>query len=136
GASTWNNGSYEPELNLVYWGTSNPWPDHNADLRAGDNLYSCSVIALDADTGKLKWYYQFTPHDTHDWDATQIPILLDGEFRGKQRKLMAWANRNGFFYLLDRTNGEFLVGKAFVRQTWNKGFDDRSEERRVGQQWR
>jgi alcohol dehydrogenase (cytochrome c) len=125
GASTWNTGSYDPELNLVYWGTSNPWPDYNADFRAGDNLYSCSVIALDADTGKLKWYYQFTPHDTHDWDATQVPILLDGEFRGRQRKLMAWANRNGFFYLLDRATGEFLLGKNFVKQTWVKGFDDK-----------
>lgn len=125
GASTWNNGAYDPELNLVYWGTSNPWPDYNGDFRAGDNLYSCSVIALDADTGKLRWYYQFTPHDSHDWDATQIPILFDAEFRGKPRKLMAWANRNGFYYLLDRSTGEFLLGKAFVRQTWNDGFDDK-----------
>ena len=124
GASTWNIGSYDPELNLIYWGTSNPWPDYNTDFRAGTNLYSCSVIALDADTGKLKWYYQFTPHDAHDWDSTQVPILLDGEFRGRQRKLMAWANRNGFYYLLDRSTGEFLTAKAFVRQTWNKGFDD------------
>ena len=125
GASTWNNGSYDPELNLVYWGTSNPWPDYNGDFRAGDDLYSCSVLALDPDSGKLKWHYQFTPHDTHDWDSTQIPILLDGEFRGRQRKLMAWANRNGFFYLLDRSTGEFLLAKAFVKQTWLKGFDDR-----------
>ena len=125
GASTWNSGSYDPELNLVYWGTSNPWPDYNGDFRAGDNLYSCSVIALQADTGKLKWHYQFTPHDLHDWDATQIPILLDGEFRGQRRKLMAWANRNGFFYLLDRDTGEFLLAKNFVKQTWVKGFDDK-----------
>ncbi len=125
GASTWNSGAYDPELNLVYWGTSNPWPDYNGDFRAGDNLYSCSVIALDGDTGKLKWYYQFTPHDLHDWDATQIPVLLDGEFRGQRRKLMAWANRNGFYYLLDRATGEFLVGKNFVKQTWMKEFDDK-----------
>ena len=77
GVATWNNGSYDPETNTVFWGTSNPWPDYNGDFRAGDNLYSCSVLALDPDTGKLKWHYQFTPHDTHDWDATQIPILLD-----------------------------------------------------------
>jgi alcohol dehydrogenase (cytochrome c) len=125
GASTWNSGSYDPELNLVYWGTSNPWPDYNGDFRAGDNLYSCSVLALDADTGKLKWHYQFTPHDSHDWDATQIPVLLDAEFRGRRRKLMAWANRNGFYYLLDRDTGEFLLAKNFVKQTWAKGFDDK-----------
>jgi alcohol dehydrogenase (cytochrome c) len=124
GASTWNNGSYDPETNTLYWGTSNPWPDYNGDFRAGDNLYSCSVLALDPDTGKLKWYFQFTPHDLHDWDSTQIPILLDGEFRGQQRKLLAWANRNGFFYLLDRTDGKFLLAKNFVKQTWAKGFDD------------
>src|SRR5437763_390236 len=102
GASTWNNGSYDPDLNLLYWGTSNPWPDYNGDFRAGDNLYSCSVLAINPDTGKLKWHYQFTPHDTHDWDATQIPILLDGPYRDRPRKLMAWAARNGSYYLLDR----------------------------------
>jgi alcohol dehydrogenase (cytochrome c) len=125
GVATWNNGSYDPETNTVFWGTSNPWPDYNRDFREGDNLYSCSVVALDADTGKLKWHYQFTPHDTHDWDATQIPVLLDAPFRGRQRKLMAWAARNGFYYLLDRDNGEFLTAKAFVRQTWARGFDDK-----------
>jgi alcohol dehydrogenase (cytochrome c) len=124
GVATWNNGSYDPETNTVYWGTSNPWPDYNGDFRKGDNLYSCSIIALDADTGKLKWYYQLTPHDTHDWDGTQIPILFDGYFRGRDRKLMAWAARNGFYYLLDRNDGQFLLAKAFVRQTWAKGFDD------------
>ena len=124
GVATWNNGSYDPETNTVFWGTSNPWPDYNGDFRKGDNLYSCSVVALDADTGKLKWYYQLTPHDTHDWDATQIPILFDAPFRGRDRKLMAWAARNGFYYLLDRNNGEFLLAKSFVRQTWAKGFDD------------
>ncbi len=125
GVSTWNNGSYDAETNTLFWGTSNPWPDYNRDFREGDNLYSCSVLALDADTGKLKWHYQFTPHDTHDWDATQIPILLDAPFRGRQRKLMAWAARNGFYYLLDRDSGEFLTAKAFVRQTWVKSFDDK-----------
>src|SRR6516162_2771412 len=125
GVATWNNGSYDPETNTVYWGTSNPWPDYNGDSRAGDNLYSCSVLALDADTGKLKWHYQLTPHDTHDWDATQIPILFDAPYRGSPRKLMAWAARNGFYYLLDRNSGEFLFAKNFVRQTWVRGFDDK-----------
>ena len=124
GASTWNNGSYDPKLNLVYWGTSNPWPGYNGDYRKGDNLYSCSVIALDADTGKLKWHFQFTPHDLHDWDATQIPILLDADFEGQPRKLIVWPNRNGFFYVLDRATGEFLHAKSYVRQTWAKGIDE------------
>jgi alcohol dehydrogenase (cytochrome c) len=124
GAATWNTGSYDPELNTLYWGTGNPWPDTNGDVRLGDDLYSCSVIALDADTGKLKWHFQFTPHDVHDWDSTQVPVLADGEFRGRARKLLLWPNRNGFFYVLDRQNGEFLLAKAFVKQTWTKGFDD------------
>ena len=123
GASTWNTGSYDPDTNTVFWGTSNPWPDYNDDFRAGDNLYSCSVLALDPDTGKLKWHYQFTPHDLHDWDATQNPVLVDTEFLGQVRKVLAWPNRNGFFYLIDRTNGKFLSAKAFVKQTWNDGFD-------------
>ncbi|MBM3782880.1 MAG: PQQ-dependent dehydrogenase, methanol/ethanol family [Acidobacteria bacterium] len=123
GASTWNSGAYDPDLNLVYWGTSNPWPDYNGDFRKGDNLYSCSVIALDAETGKLRWFYQFTPHDLHDWDATQVPVLFNGDYQGKPRKLMAWPNRNGFYYLLDRATGEFLLAKSFVRQTWVRGFD-------------
>jgi alcohol dehydrogenase (cytochrome c) len=125
GVATWNNGAYDPESNTLYWGTSNPWPDWNGDSRSGDNLYSCSVLALDPDTGSLKWHYQLTPHDTHDWDATQIPILLDAPFRGQPRKLLAWAARNGFFYLLDRNTGEFLLARNFVRQTWVKGFDDK-----------
>ena len=126
GAATWNNGSYDVESNTLFWGTSNPWPDYNADDRKGANLYSCSVLALDPDTGKLKWYFQFTPQDTHDWDATQIPILIDreGPDRAASRKLMAWPSRNGFYYLLDRNNGKFILAKSFVRQTWAKGFDD------------
>ena len=124
GVTTWNNGSYDPETNTLFWGTSNPWPDYNDDFRAGDNLYSCSVLALDPDTGKLKWFFQFTPHDLHDWDSTQIPILLDTQFRGENRKALAWGNRNGFYYLLDRTSGTFLTAKAFVKQTWAKGFDE------------
>jgi len=125
GVSTWNTGSFDPESNTLMWGTSNPWPDYNRDFRAGDNLYSCSVLALDPDTGKLKWHFQFTPSDTHDWDSTQIPILLDLDFRNQPRKLLAWPNRNGFFYLLDRNNGNFLLAKNYVKQTWAKGFNDR-----------
>ena len=120
GSPAWLIGSYDPELNLIYWGTGNPGPVLYGGDREGDNLYSDCVVALDADTGKLKWYFQFTPHDVHDWDAGQIPVLLDLEYRGRPRKLMAWANRNGFFYLLDRTNGQFLFAKAFVKVTWAK----------------
>src|SRR6058998_2765297 len=112
GGSVWMTGSYDPDLNLTYWGSGNPGPDWNPAQRAGDNLYSDSALALDPDSGKLKWFFQFTPNDLHDWDATQIPILLDGPVRGGQRKLMAWANRNGFFYLLDRNTGEFLLAKS------------------------
>jgi alcohol dehydrogenase (cytochrome c) len=125
GVATWNNGAYDPDTNTLYWGTSNPWPDYNADMRKGDNLYSCSVLALDPDTGKLKWHFQFTPQDTHDWDATQIPILVDGQVRGVPRKLLAWPARNGFYFLLDRNTGQFILAKSFVRQTWAKGFDDK-----------
>ncbi|HUQ90909.1 MAG TPA: PQQ-dependent dehydrogenase, methanol/ethanol family [Bryobacteraceae bacterium] len=125
GAPTWVTGSYDPSTNLVYWGTGNPSPDWNGDVRKGDNLYSSSVVAVDADSGKLKWHFQFTPHDLHDWDAVQVPVLVDAEFRGRQRKLMFWANRNAFYYVLDRENGEFLLGKPFVRQTWAEGLDDK-----------
>ena len=125
GAPTWITGSYDPELNLVYWGTGNPGPDYNGEVRVGDNLYSDSVLALDADTGEMKWYFQFTPHDVHDWDATQIPVLADAEFGGRQRKLMLWPNRNAFFYVLDRETGEFLLGKPFAKQTWAEGLDAR-----------
>jgi alcohol dehydrogenase (cytochrome c) len=124
GAPTWVTGSYDPSLNLVIWGTGNPSPDWNGDVRLGDNLYSDSVIALDADTGKLRWYFQFVPHDVHDWDATQIPVLVDGEWQGKPRKLIYWAHRGGFYYVLDRETGQFLHGKPFATVTWAKGLDD------------
>jgi alcohol dehydrogenase (cytochrome c) len=125
GSPIWNAGGYDPETNLTFWGTGNPNPGWNGDTRTpADNLYSDSVIALDADTGKLKWHYQFTPGDEYDWDATQIPVLVDMEWQGRPRKLMLWANRNGFFYVLDRVSGQFLMAKAFVKQTWNLGFDD------------
>ncbi|MFN7919378.1 MAG: PQQ-dependent dehydrogenase, methanol/ethanol family [Bryobacteraceae bacterium] len=123
-ASLWTTGSYDAEQNLIVWGTGNPGPDWNGDVREGDNLYSDSFVALDADTGKLRWHFQFTPHDTHDWDATQVPVLLDAPFRGENRKMVVTANRNGFFYVLDRTNGKFLQGKPFIKQTWARGLDD------------
>ena len=123
GSPTWITGSYDPELNLVYWGTGNPGPDYNGDIRGGDNLYADSVLALDGDSGEMSWYFQFTPHDVHDWDAIQIPVLADIELDGATRKAMLWANRNGFYYTLDRETGEFLVGKEFARQTWAEGLD-------------
>ena len=128
GASTWMTGSYDPDLNLIYWGVGNPGPDWNGETRRGDNLYSDSysdsVIAIDADTGSIKWHFQFTPHDVHDWDACQVPVLVDTEFCGRERKLMLWANRNGFFYVLDRETGQFLLGEEYAEQTWAQGLDD------------
>ena len=108
----------------MYWGTGNPGPDYNGDVRLGDNLYSDSVLALDGDSGAMEWYFQFTPHDVHDWDAIQVPILADIEFNGEMRKVMMWANRNAFYYTLDRETGEFLVGKPFAKQTWAEGLDE------------
>ena len=131
GAPTWITGAYDPDLNLVYWGTGNPGPDWNGEAREGDNLYSDSVVALDADTGELKWHFQFTPHDVHDWDATQIPILIDIEFDGRPRKLMLFPNRNGFFYVLDRVTGEFLRGTAFAKQTWAERIDENGRPIRI-----
>jgi alcohol dehydrogenase (cytochrome c) len=126
GAPIWVTGSYDPDTNLTFWGTGNPNPGWNGGPRnPGDNLYSDSVVALDADTGQLKWHYQFTPNDEFDWDAVQVPVLADLEWQGRPRKAMLWANRNGFFYVLDRVTGQFLLGKAFVRQNWNQGFDER-----------
>src|SRR5258706_972927 len=120
----WLTGTYDPSTNLIYWPTGNPCPDYNGDERKCDNLYANSVVALDAQTGKLRWYFQFTPHDLHDWDATETPMLIDAEFRGQPRKLLVQANRNGFFYVLDRTTGEFLLGEPFVHKlTWASGLD-------------
>ena len=124
GAPVWLTGSYDPELNLIVQGVGNPSPDWNATVRPGDNLYASSVIAVDADTGKLKWHYQFVPHDAWDWDAIQTPVMVDAEWQGQPRKLLYWANRNGVFYVLDRTNGKFLSGKPFVKVTWLAGFDE------------
>lgn len=131
GATVWNSGSYDADLNLTYWGTGNPAPNEKPDSRLGDNLYSDSVVALDADTGKLKWFYQFTPHDDKDWDATQIPVLTDIEWQGQPRKVMLWANRNGLMYVLDRTTGQFLMGKPLVEVNWMSGFDQKGRPIRV-----
>ena len=127
----WVTGSYDPETNLTFWGVGNPGPDWNGDDRGGDNLYSDCVVALDADTGKLKWYYQFSPHDEFDYDSVQVPVLADVEWQGRPRKVMMWANRNGHFYVLDRTSGQFLLGKPFVKVTWAQGFDEKGRPRRA-----
>jgi alcohol dehydrogenase (cytochrome c) len=125
GAPIWVTGSYDPATNLTFWGTGNPNPGWNGGPRnPGDNLYADSVIALDADTGVLKWHYQFTPNDEFDWDSVQVPVLADMDWKGRPRKVMLWANRNGFVYVLDRVTGEFLLGEAFVKQNWNLGFDN------------
>ena len=120
GGSVWQTGSYDPELNLVYYGIGNPAPDYNGEVRKGDNLYTASLVALDPDSGRLRWHYQFTPHDLHDWDAAQVPVLGDLTIGGQPRKVVMMANRNGFFYTLDRTNGKLLVAKPFVETTWAK----------------
>jgi alcohol dehydrogenase (cytochrome c) len=126
GGAIWTTGSYDPALNLTYWGTGNPGPDWNPAQREGDNLYSDSVVALDPDTGKLKWFYQFTPNDPYDYDSTQVPVLVDRNWRGTPRKMMMWGNRNGFFYVLDRINGQFLAGYPFVKVNWASGLDSRT----------
>ncbi len=131
GASVWMTGSYDPALNLTYWGIGNAGPDYNGDLRLGDNLYSSSVVALDGDTGKIKWHYQFSPHDEFDYDATQVPVLADINWQGRMRNVMLWANRNGFFYVLDRATGKFLLGKPFVEVNWASGFDEAGRPMRV-----
>ncbi|HLZ12144.1 MAG TPA: acido-empty-quinoprotein group A [Candidatus Acidoferrum sp.] len=123
GGMTWMTGTYDPNLNLLYWGTGNPNPVLAGEGRPGDNLFTCTIVALDADTGKLVWHFQPSPHDVHDWDAVQTPVLFDAEFKGKPRKLLAQASRNGFYFLLDRTSGEHLATAAFIEQTWASGID-------------
>jgi alcohol dehydrogenase (cytochrome c) len=120
GGSIWVTGTYDPEQNLVFYGTGNPGPDYYSHKRKGDNLYTASIVALDADTGKLRWHYQFTPHDVHDWDATQVPVLAELPIDGKPRKVVLFANRNGFFYVLDRVTGKVILAKPFVETTWAK----------------
>jgi len=122
GAGTWLTGSYDPETDTLYWATGNPWPNSDDRERGGDNLFTDCVLALNPATGKLKWYYQFTPHDTHDWDANQPNVLINAKFRGEDRKLLLHADRNGFFYVFDRTNGRVLLSKQFTRKmTWASG---------------
>ncbi|HXD21144.1 MAG TPA: PQQ-dependent dehydrogenase, methanol/ethanol family [Vicinamibacterales bacterium] len=125
GGSVWVTGSFDPDLNLTYWGVGNPGPDWNPDQRPGDNLYTDSVVALDADTGALKWHFQFTPNDAYDYDSVQVPVLVDMNWRGPAAKLMLWANRNGFFYVLDRVTGRFLSGTPFVKVNWASHLDER-----------
>jgi len=129
GAPGWLTGSYDPDLDTLYWPIGNPGPDSDSEIRKGDNLFSDSVVALDPATGQRRWHYQFTPGDSHDWDATEDTLLVDRAFHGVNRKLLLQANRNGMFYVLDRTNGKFLLGKPFVHQTWNAGFDENGRPR-------
>jgi PQQ-dependent dehydrogenase (methanol/ethanol family) len=124
GAPGWLTGTYDPDLDVLYWPVGNPGPDSDYTIRKGDNLFSCSVVALDPATGQRKWHYQFTPNDSHDWDATEDVVLVDQTYRGLKRKLLLQADRNGMFYVLDRNDGKFLSGTAFARQTWNAGFDE------------
>src|SRR5579863_2823113 len=122
--ATWMTGTYDPQLDILFWPVGNPGPDFNGDDRQGDNLYTDSIVALDAKTGKLKWHFQFTPHDVHDWDAEEPAVLVDTNWQGQPRKLLLQANRNGFFYILDRTNGKLLLAKPFLKKlNWAKGID-------------
>lgn len=125
GAAAWMPGTFDPQLNTIYWGTGNPSPDFDGSVRPGDDLYTSSLLALDPDTGKLKWHFQFSPHDLYDYDAVQTPILVDAKFKGEQRKLVVTANRNGFLYILDRTTGKYLFSKQFITiMNWAKGIDE------------
>jgi alcohol dehydrogenase (cytochrome c) len=135
GGTTWMPGTYDPELNTLFWGTSNPSPDFDGAVRPGDDLYTACVLALDPDTGKLKWYFQFTPHDLFDYDATETAVLIDAVYKGEPRKLLVEANRNGFVYVLDRTNGKFLSAVRFVEKlNWAKGIDAQGRPIRTGVQ--
>jgi len=121
GGSTWITGTYDSETNLTYWGTGNPGPDMNGDVRPGDNLYTCAIVAIDVDTGKLKWHYQMTPHDVHDWDAIADPVLMDVMVKGQKVKAVVQANRNGFYYVLDRATGKLLLARSYTKVTWADG---------------
>jgi alcohol dehydrogenase (cytochrome c) len=135
GGTTWMPGTFDPELNTIYWGTSNPAPDFDGAVRPGNDLYTDCVLALNPDDGKLKWYFQFTPHDLYDYDATETPVLLDTTFRGTPQKLLVQANRNGFLYVLDRTDGKFLSAVPFVEKlNWASGIDDQGRPIRTGVQ--
>src|SRR6185437_3432171 len=121
GGTTWMPGTYDPELNLLFWGTGNPTPVLNGGARPGDNLYTCSIVALNPDTGKLVWAFQVSPHDTHDWDAVETPVLVDGTFQGKSRKMLMQTSRNGYFFVLDRTNGKDLLTVRYGPVNWSLG---------------
>jgi alcohol dehydrogenase (cytochrome c) len=127
GGMTWGPSTYDPDLNLYYFGTGNPQPVIAGGARQGDNLYTESIVALNPDTGKLVWYFQASPHDTHDWDATETPILFDGIVNGQNRKLLAQASRNGWFFVLDRTNGRNILSSEFVKTNWTKGTDAKGQ---------
>ena len=133
GGTTWMPGTYDPQLNTIYWGTSNPSPDFDGSVRPGDDLYTDCVLALDPDTGKLKWYFQFTPHDLFDYDAVETPILIDTVYQGAPRKLLVQANRNGYIYVLDRADGKLLFAAPFVdKLNWAKGIDGQGRPLRTG----
>ncbi|MFP5226949.1 MAG: acido-empty-quinoprotein group A [Acidobacteriota bacterium] len=123
GGMTWMTGTYDPDLNLVYWGTGNPTPVLNGKPRPGDDLYTCSIVAVNPDTGKLAWGFSVSPHDTHDWDAVEIPVLVDGLFHGKPRRMLMQASRNGYFFVLDRTNGKSLLTVPYGPVDWSLGLD-------------
>jgi alcohol dehydrogenase (cytochrome c) len=127
GGMTWVPGTYDPELNLLYFGTGNPQPVIAGKGRKGDNLYTECIIALNPDTGKLAWYFQPSPHDTHDWDAVQTPVLFDGEIGGQKRQLLAQASRNGYFFVLDRTDGKNILTTEFVKTNWAKGVNEKGQ---------
>jgi alcohol dehydrogenase (cytochrome c) len=133
GGPTWVTGSFDPALNLIYWGVGNPGPDWNPSQRPGDNLYTDSVVALDAATGKLRWHFQFTPNDGYDYDSVQVPVLVNMDWKGKPSKLMLWANRNGFFYVLDRVTGKFLLGEPMIKLNWASGLDANGRPRQTRQ---
>ncbi len=123
GGMTWMTGTYDPGLNLVYWGTGNPTPVLNGTTRPGDDLYTCSIVALDPNTGKLAWAFQVSPHDTHDWDAVETPVLVDADFHGEPKKMLMQSSRNGYFFVLDRTNGKSLLTVPYGPVNWTLGVD-------------
>jgi alcohol dehydrogenase (cytochrome c) len=124
GGMTWMTGTYDPKLNLLYWGTGNPTPVLTGVTRPGDNLYTCSIVALNPNTGKLVWSFQASPHDTHDWDAVETPVLVDAEFKGEPRKMLMQTSRNGYFFVLDRTNGKSLFTAPYGPVNWALGVDE------------
>jgi alcohol dehydrogenase (cytochrome c) len=129
GGSAWLTGSYDPELHLLYWGTGNPGPDWNGDVRPGDNLYTDSLLAIDPADGAIRWHFQFTPHDVWDWDSNEIPVLFDATIAGRPRKLVGMANRNAYYYVLDRETGEFITARPYAKQTWSDGLDAKGRPR-------